>query len=81
MEITFEQIKHRKDYLSVDRQTAISAQGEIFEVGDAVCHQSEEAEEALITSFSLDEETMDVKAHTSLGWARICFLYKPDRTL
>jgi hypothetical protein len=76
MEIKFENSNHRKDFLSVDKQTAISAHGEIFDVGDVVKHQSEGDDTATISSFFLDEETMDVVAQTNLGTARICFLYK-----
>ena len=36
MIINFKNVNHRKDYLSVDKLTAISAEGELFEVGDLV---------------------------------------------
>ena len=36
MVINFKNVNHRKDYLSVDKLTAISAEGELFEVGDLV---------------------------------------------
>lgn len=76
MIIDFKEIEDRKDYLSVDKLTAISAEGELFRVGDVVKHESQKDEEATITSFSLDEKTMDVIAQTNLGTARICFIYK-----
>lgn len=71
-----EDVKYRKDYLSVDKQTAISAHGEFFEVGDVVKHESQGEEKATIESFYLDEVEMDVIAKTTLGTARICFIYK-----
>ena len=36
MNIDFKNVNHRKDYLSVDKLTAISAEGQLFEVGDIV---------------------------------------------
>ena len=77
-EIDFKQfeVKIRKDYLSVDKETAISSEGEIFSIGDKVKHESQGEEIATIESFSLNEETMDVIAQTNLGTARISFLYK-----
>ena len=76
MEIKFKNINHRKDFISVDEKTAISAHGEIFEVGDIVKHESQGDDIATIHSFLLDKESMDVLAQTNLGTARICFIYK-----
>lgn len=75
--ITFDKLSHRRDYLSVDKQVAISAEGEIFEVGDIVKHESQGDSQATISAFTINEETMDVVAQTNLGTARICFIYKP----
>jgi hypothetical protein len=74
--INFTEIKDRKDYLSVDKLIAISAEGSIFHIGDIVKHESQEDETATIQSFLLDRDSMDVIAQTNLGTARICFLYK-----
>jgi hypothetical protein len=76
MYIDFKNVEHRKDYLSVDKETAISAHGEIFQIGDVVKHESQGDDTAIIQSFSLDEESMDVIVQTNLGTARICFIYK-----
>jgi hypothetical protein len=75
-EINFKQIKYRKDFLSVDGKTAISAEGEIFDIGDVVKHDSQGDEVAIIKNFRTDETSMDVIAQTNLGSARICFLNK-----
>lgn len=75
----FANFENTKDFLSVDKKTAISANGEVFHIGAVVMHESEGNDMATITSFSLNEETMDVIAHTNLGTARICFIYnKPE---
>lgn len=66
----------RRDFRSVDKQTAISAEGVMFKVGDVVKHSGDENNvAAAITKFTLDTETMDVMAHSSEGVGRICFLY------
>lgn len=75
-EIYFKESSNRKDFLSVDEKTAISAHGEIFNIGDLVEHEDEEAGVATINSFSLDKQSNDVKAHTEKGWTRICFIKK-----
>lgn len=75
MIINFKNINHRKDYLSVDKLTAISAEGELFEVGDSVETDEPENGTATISHFTLDEESCDVKAHTEKGWNHICFIY------
>lgn len=74
--IKFDNIENRTDYLSVDKTKAISAHGEIFTIGDLVQHEDTKAGTSTIKSFSLDEESNDVKAHTEKGWARICFIGK-----
>ena len=75
MNIDFKNVNHRKDYLSVDKLTAISAEGQLFEVGDIVETDDPKLGTSTITHFTLDEESCDVKAHTEKGWNRICFLY------
>ena len=76
MVINFKNVNHRKDYLSVDKLTAISAEGELFEVGDLVETDNPELGTAIISHFTLDEESCEVKAHTEKGWNHICFIYK-----
>ena len=54
----FDKIKNRKDYLSVDKLTAISAEGVIFHVGDIVYHERDtENKPETIQKFKLDIET------------------------
>jgi len=77
MIIDFKNVNHRKDYLSVDMKTAISSEGSIFEVGEEVHHEGAEGG-SVIQYFVLDSKTMDVKAQTDKGWARISFLYKKN---
>ena len=76
MIINFKNVNHRKDYLSVDKLTAISAEGELFEVGDLVETDSSDDGVAKILYFTLDKENCDIKAHTEKGWRCICFIYK-----
>lgn len=69
-------LEFRKDFLSVDGQTAISSHGSIFTVGDIVGHEgASDKERAEIKSFTLNTETMDVIAHTERGEGRIVYLY------
>jgi hypothetical protein len=77
-DVVIKQIKYRKDYLSADKKTALSAEGSFFEVGDIVKHEgAPEDEVAQIITFSINWETQDIIAHTSRGEARISYLYKP----
>lgn len=67
----------RIDFLSLDKKQAISAEGIVFNVGDTVYHEGAPDEEsAIIKFFEVDSSTLDVVAHTTLGTARIVFLYK-----
>lgn len=75
-EINFTNINYRKDYLSVDKLTAISAEGEIFEIGDVVKHDDKEAGQATIKSFYFNYETNDVGVNTEKGSSNICFITK-----
>ena len=70
------EIKNRKDYISVDKQTVISGDGEILNIGDIVNHDDENAGTAIIKSFDLDIQTNDIIAITDKGKARICYLTK-----
>ena len=66
----------KQDYLSIDKEYALSAEGTFFKVGDIVYHEGKnESETAIINSFSIDEESYDIIAHTDKGYARISFLY------
>lgn len=71
------EVKNRKDFLSVDKLTAISSEGEIFNIGDKVKHTGDDENRiGVIDKFSLNTESMDVIAHTEHGSARISFLYR-----
>lgn len=74
--IIFNNINNRVDFLSVCGTKAISAHGELFTIGDVVEHEDEEAGIATIERFEFDTESMDVRAYTDKGWARICFISK-----
>lgn len=54
MIINFKNVNHRKDYLSVDKLTAISAEGELFEIGDLVETDDPKLGKDTITHFTLD---------------------------
>jgi len=66
----------RKNFISADRQSAISSLGERFEAGEKVGHQDELVGDAVIISFEIDEESNEVKVNTSGGWAHLDFLVK-----
>jgi NADH dehydrogenase FAD-containing subunit len=66
--INFNEINNIKDFLSVDEKTAISAHGEIFNIGDLVEHE-DDGGVATIQSFELDKQSNDVRANTEKGWA------------
>jgi hypothetical protein len=76
MKINFKEIKHKQDYLSVNKLTAISSNGEILEVGDLVEHDDKEAGTATIQSFAFDYESNEVIANTEKGSAHISFIFK-----
>ena len=66
----------RKNFLSVDKQHAISSYGQLFVVGEVVGHDDEKAGQAKITSFEFDEKSNEVKANTEKGYAHLDFLVK-----
>lgn len=70
-------IDFKQDYININKTVAISAHGIIFKIGDIVCHEGSEieGETAKIESFSINEETQDIIAHTTKGTARICFIF------
>jgi hypothetical protein len=68
--------KDMKDFLSVDRLTAISSEGGVFHVGDKVKHEGDPNNlVGTIARFTLDNDTVDVVAHSEHGSGRISFLY------
>jgi hypothetical protein len=70
-------IKFRKDYLSVDTLTAISSEGEIFEVGDKVKHEGDSLNRVgTIEKFHINSTKNEVEAVTEHGIGSISFLYK-----
>lgn len=72
----FDEIKNRKDYLSVDKLTAISAEGVIFHVGDVVYHEGDtENKPGTIQKFKLDIEDNSILAFTEHGFGHISFLF------
>jgi hydroxymethylpyrimidine pyrophosphatase-like HAD family hydrolase len=75
-----EQVQNRKDFISVDKKTAISSSGDIFNVGDLVCHEGAKQDQVgTILKFVENQESNEVHAYTEYGWASISFLYPyPD---
>ena len=70
----------RQDYLGLNKNVAISSEGVAFKIGDEVCHDGSDinGEKSIITSFTVDENSMDIVAHTEKGYGRISFLYHPQ---
>ena len=74
--IKIKDVKNRKDFISIDNKTVLSAEGQFFSIGDKVHHEgAPDDEEATIQSFSMNIESMDIQAKTTRGKARISFLY------
>jgi len=73
-------VEFRYDFLNIDQNVAISAEGVIFKVGDVVCHGGSpiDGETATISKFTINHDSIDVIAHTERGEGRICFLYHPE---
>jgi hypothetical protein len=76
MSVNFKNIEDRRDYLSIDKMTAISSHGEILHVGDSVKHESQGDEIAVIKYFKLNIKSNDIEAMTTKGKAKISFIYK-----
>lgn len=67
----------KTNFLSVDKQHAISSYGQFFTIGEIVGHdQGETAGTATILSFEFDEPYNEVKANTDKGYAHLDFLVK-----
>lgn len=61
------EVKNKKDFLSVDKQTAISSEGDIFNIGDKVWHEGDkETQIGIITAFFEYQETADIFALAKL---------------
>ena len=71
--------QYSTSFISPDRQRAISVNNEVFLVGETVGHQGA-ADQAVIQSFEIDEETNDIKVMTSRGTCTINFLVKLNNT-
>lgn len=67
----------KEDFINLDKTRAISAEGDIFKIGDKVCHEGSEVKEevGVIISFSVNTDTNDVIAFTDKGSGRISFMY------
>lgn len=63
-----------EQFVSVDRQTAISSAGQGFRVGEQVAHQDADAGVATILPFEPDEHRNETKVHTNKGYAYLGFL-------
>ena len=67
----------RCNFISVDHKIARNSYGEFFKVGHVVGNEDSETDDvAEILSFELDEESNEVKANTTRGWAHIDFIFK-----
>ncbi len=66
----------KEDFINLTKTKAISAEGNLFSIGDTVNHEDEEApKKGIISSFEINKETNDVIAVTQHGKGRISFLY------
>ena len=65
-----------QNFISVDRQTALSSYGEMFIIGELVQHQDENAGIAIIRSFEPIIERNEIRVHTNKGYAHLDFLEK-----
>lgn len=74
-------VEFKQDYLNIGDTVAISSEGELFRIGDSVCHEGSEiqGEEATITHFYRDIDSHDVMARTTKGFGRISFMYHPKK--
>lgn len=70
-----------QNFISVDKQTALSSYGEIFILGETVNHQDKDAGIAIITSFEPVIERNEIRVHTNKGYAHLDFLEKLKETV
>ena len=74
--IKINDINNRQDYMSIDKKSVISSEGLILHVGDTVYHDGADGfDQGIINSFFINEESYDIIARTTMGEARISFLY------
>lgn len=66
----------KQNFISVDRQTAISSYGEVFSVGEVVGHEDENTGEATIESFTLMVSENEIRVETDKGFAHLDFIVK-----
>ena len=71
---------YRQNFLNWNLTVAINSYGELFKIGDVVCHEGSEIENetATIKRFEIDAESEEVKAYTDKGHAHIDFFYFPE---
>lgn len=72
-------LEFKQNYLNLNHTVSISSYGDIFKIGDDVCHEGTEIEHETgkITHFSVDHLNSDVIAHTTKGFGAIDFMYHP----
>lgn len=79
MTVKFDKLEHRKDYISADKQVAITESGEILQVGDTVEFDTYEIPgQVTIQSFSMHEKLNEIVAHTDKSTAMITYMYKVE---
>lgn len=72
-----QELENRINYISVDKQTAMSSLGEFFKVGELVKHDAgEDAGKATIISFTPEIEGNEIRVDTNKGFAHLDFLVK-----
>lgn len=70
-----EDLELRQNFLSVSKKIARDSFGVYYKVGELVGHEGAE-DTAIIESFSVDEESEELKVHTSRGHCHLDFLVK-----
>lgn len=66
----------RKNFISVDKESALSSYGTRFEVGEEIAHEDGEVGQAIIEAFEAIEEDNEVRVYTNKGWAHLDFIKK-----
>jgi hypothetical protein len=66
----------KQNFVSADHKTAISSDGEYFQVGDIVEHQDVEAGQATIQKFGIENQKHEIIARTDKGYAGLDYLIK-----
>lgn len=66
----------RVNYISVDYKSAVDSDHNFYKIGQEVCHEGANIDEiATILSFEIDEQSEEVKVHTTKGWAHLDFIF------